>query len=100
MSTFRNHPAAKCVALLLSIVLPVCFCLFLAGVMETEILSVLWCGFYGVLLTLICTFPWWLKLAVAALNLLPFGMLGLGFLMGGWGGLLWLLGKAMLPFVF
>lgn len=100
MTTFRNHPATKIVALLLSAVLPICFGLFLAGSLQNEILSVLWCGFYGAVLVCVCAFPWWVKLVTAVVNLLPFGMLALGFLMSGWGGLFWLIGKAVLPFAF
>lgn len=100
MSTFRNHSTVKAVVLLLSVMLPCGYVLFMMGVLETGIFNMLWCGFYGVVLTLVCTFPWWVKLVVAAINLLPFCMLGLGFLMGGWSGLLWLLGKAVLPFAF
>lgn len=50
MSTFRNHSTVKAVALLLSVMLPCGYVLFMMDALETGILNMLWCGFYGVVL--------------------------------------------------
>lgn len=99
MNSLRDHCAVKTVAFILSMVFPCVFVLFLAECVEMGLLNVIWCGFYGVVLTVLCTFPRWFKVVVVILNLVPFVFLEMGFLMGGWDGLCWLLRKAVLPLV-
>lgn len=81
-------------------VVPIWAIAFFGGfILDFDITPYLWIGFYGCLLS---CFVWknrgWKVLAVIT-NLVPFLFLCFGFLMGGWAGPLYLVLKAILPFV-
>ena len=103
-----NYRITKVIALVLCVILP---CTFIASVffdvldntivefLGKNIYNFLWCGFYGCVLICLTLQNKGIKAVVITLNLLPFGFLALGSLMGGVFGPFILLVKAIIPFL-
>ena len=108
MKNILNYKITKVVSLVLCAILP---CALLASVffgafdntivdfLEENLYNLLWCGLYGGVLVCLTFKNKWIKAFAIVLNLLPFGFLALGSLMGGVFGPLVLLAKAIIPFL-
>ena len=108
MKNTLNYKVTKVIALVLCAILPcalipsVFFNVFdntIADFLSENLYNFLWCGFYGCILVCLTFKNNWIKTIVITLNLLPFGFLTLGSLMGGVFGPLVLFGKAIIPFL-
>ena len=108
MKIVLNHKVTKAVSLVLCAILPGAFLASvffraydnaIVGFLEENLYNLLWCGLYGCALVCMTFKRKWIKAFAIVLNLLPFGFLALGSLMGGVSGPLVLLAKAMIPFL-
>ena len=108
MKNALNHKITKVIFLVLCAILPCAFFVALffgaydntmVGFLEKNLYNLLWCGWYGCVLVCLTFQNTWTKVVVIVLNLLPFGFLTLGSLMGGVFGPLVLLAKAIIPFL-
>lgn len=97
---FNYRKTLSFLAFFMVLVIPIWAIVFFGGlILDFDITPYLWIGFYGCLLS---CFVWkkrgWKVLAIMT-NLLPFAFLCFGFLMGGLAGPVYLILKAILPFV-
>ena len=108
MKNILNYKVTKVIALVLCAILPcalislVFFDVFnntISDFLSENLYNFLWCGFYGCVLVCLTFQNKWIKTVVITLNLLPFGFLALGSLMGGVFGPLVLFRKAIFPFL-
>ena len=108
MKNVLNHKITKLISLVLCAILPCAlfvsvffgdFYNTMVGFLEKNLYNLLWCGWYGCVLVCLTFQNIWIKVVVIVLNLLPFGFLALGSLMGGVFGPLVLLAKAIIPFL-
>ena len=108
MKNVLNYKITKVIFLVLCVILP---CALLASVffgafdntmvdfLEENLYNLLWCGWYGCVLVCLTFQNKLIKAVVIVFNLLSFGFLALGSLMGGVFGPLVLLAKAIIPFL-
>lgn len=96
-----NNPPAKALALLLCLLFPITALCEYCGLAQPGALSLntMWCGLYGCILAGLFWRSMPMKAAVIVANIVPFGFLCLGFLMGGAMGPVYLLLRAAIPFI-
>ena len=108
MRNILNHKITKIISLVLCVILPFVFFVVvfigafnntMVNFFEKNLYNLLWCGWYGCVLVCLTFQNNWIKAVVIVPNLLSFGFLALGSLMGGVFGPLVLLAKAIIPFL-
>ncbi|MDO4542470.1 MAG: hypothetical protein Q4C00_06575 [Bacillota bacterium] len=100
MDKVKDSRLLKTFSLLLSIVFPIVFLMALCFDLDNGwIVNVLWCGLYGTIGVCVTNNLKALKVCIALLNFIPFCFLSLGFMMGGISAVLWLMLKAIIPFI-